>query len=40
MRQSPDAPAGTMDFLLISLMLWGKATGYQWFNLGMAPFSG
>jgi phosphatidylglycerol lysyltransferase len=21
-------------------MLWGKAEGYQWFNLGMAPLSG
>ena len=21
-------------------MLWGKAQGYQWFNLGMAPLSG
>lgn len=21
-------------------MLWGKASGYRWFNLGMAPLSG
>ncbi len=40
MRHLPAAPAGVMDFLLIELMLWGKQQGYQWFNLGMAPFSG
>ncbi|MBX7197805.1 MAG: bifunctional lysylphosphatidylglycerol flippase/synthetase MprF [Rhodospirillaceae bacterium] len=31
---------GVMDFLLVEIMLWGKAQGYQWFNLGMAPLSG
>jgi phosphatidylglycerol lysyltransferase len=40
MRYLPDAPPGVMDFLFIELMLWGKAQGYQWFNLGMAPMSG
>lgn len=40
MRFSPDAPNGIMDFLFISIMLWGKEKGYEWFNLGMAPFSG
>jgi phosphatidylglycerol lysyltransferase len=40
MRYLPQAPSGTMDYLFIRLMLWGKQEGYQWFNLGMAPFSG
>ena len=40
MRHRPEAPHGTMDFLFVHLMLWGKEAGYQWFNLGMAPFSG
>jgi phosphatidylglycerol lysyltransferase len=40
MRFLPGSPSGSMDFLFISLMLWGKAQGYRWFNLGMAPFSG
>jgi phosphatidylglycerol lysyltransferase len=40
MRFSPDAPNGTMDYLFIELMLWGRQQGYQWFNLGMAPLSG
>ena len=29
-----------MDFLMINLMLWGRATGYRRMNLGMAPLSG
>jgi phosphatidylglycerol lysyltransferase len=40
MRFSPDAPNGTMDYLFIELMMWGKGQGYRWFNLGMAPLSG
>ena len=40
MRFGPDAPRGTMDYLFIELMQWGKAQGYRWFNLGMAPLSG
>lgn len=40
MRFSPDAPNGTMDYLFIELMLWGRQQGYRWFNLGMAPLSG
>jgi phosphatidylglycerol lysyltransferase len=40
MRSAPDAPRGAMDFLLIELMRWGRAEGYRWFNLGMAPLSG
>ncbi|OYV06113.1 MAG: hypothetical protein CFE26_08055 [Verrucomicrobiales bacterium VVV1] len=40
MRHLPDAPNGVMDCLFVNLMLWGKAQGYQWFDLGMAPLSG
>ncbi len=40
MRFGPDAPRGTMDYLFIKLMLWGRSEGYRWFNLGMAPLSG
>ena len=40
MRYNGDAPKGVIDFLLIECMLWGKAQGYRWFNLGMAPLSG
>jgi phosphatidylglycerol lysyltransferase len=29
-----------MDFLFAELLLWGKAQGYQWFSMGMAPLSG
>ena len=40
MRYLPQALHGVMEYLFISLMLWGKEQGYRWFNLGMAPFSG
>jgi phosphatidylglycerol lysyltransferase len=40
MRHADDGPPGVMDFLFVELMQWGKAQGYQWFNLGMAPLSG
>ncbi|WP_211441475.1 bifunctional lysylphosphatidylglycerol flippase/synthetase MprF [Collimonas humicola] len=40
MRQLPDAPPGTMDFLFSSLMLHFKEQGFQRFGLGMAPMSG
>jgi len=40
MRYLPEAAEGVMEYLFICLMLWGKAQGYRWFNLGMAPFSG
>ena len=40
MRYLPDCPNGIMDYLFTELTLWGKQTGYQWFNLGMAPLSG
>jgi len=40
MRHSEEAPPGTMDFLFLRLMLWGREQGYVWFALGMAPLSG
>jgi phosphatidylglycerol lysyltransferase len=29
-----------MDYLLTELMLWGRAQGFAWFDLGMAPLAG
>lgn len=40
MRYLPDAPQSIMEYLFIQLMIWGKKEGYQWFGVGMAPFSG
>jgi len=40
MRFGPDAPRGAMDYLFTELMLWARANGYHWFNLGMAPLAG
>jgi phosphatidylglycerol lysyltransferase len=40
MRFGNEAPRGAMDYLFIELMKWGRAQGYQWFNLGMAPLAG
>lgn len=40
MRFGLDAPRSAMDYLFIELMLWGRAQGYAWFNLGMAPLAG
>ena len=40
MRYGDDAPPGVMEYLFAELMLWGKAQGYHWFSLGMAPLSG
>jgi phosphatidylglycerol lysyltransferase len=40
MRYRPDGPPGTMNYLFLELMLHGQGSGYRWFNLGMAPFSG
>lgn len=40
MRYNPESPNGLMEYLTVSLMLWGREQGYQWFNLGMAPLSG
>ncbi|MFI5178190.1 MAG: bifunctional lysylphosphatidylglycerol flippase/synthetase MprF [Vicinamibacterales bacterium] len=40
MRHRASAPKNAMEGLFIFLMHWGKAEGYEWFNLGMAPLSG
>jgi len=40
MRFGPDAPRGAMDFLFVELMLWARAQGHSWFNLGVAPLAG
>ncbi len=37
LRCVPDAVEETMAYLLVELMLWGKAQEYRWFNLGLAP---
>ncbi len=40
MRYHHDAPSGVMEALFVHLFGWGKAHGYHWFALGMAPLSG
>ena len=40
MRHLPDAPYGTMDYLIVQLIQWAGEQGYAAFNLGMAPLSG
>ena len=40
MRHTDDAPYGVMDFLFVEVMLWGRAQGFAWFNLGLAPLAG
>lgn len=40
MRHVDDPPYGTMDFLMVRIMLWGQRQGFGWFSLGMAPLSG
>ena len=40
MRYREDAPKGVMDYLMVECILWGKAQGIEWFNLGMAPLAG
>jgi phosphatidylglycerol lysyltransferase len=40
MRFGTEAPRSAMDFLFAELMLWGRAQGFEWFNLGVAPLAG
>jgi len=40
MRYLDDVPYGTMDFLFVELMLWGRQHGFKSFSLGMAPLAG
>ncbi|MBX6377908.1 MAG: bifunctional lysylphosphatidylglycerol flippase/synthetase MprF, partial [Clostridia bacterium] len=39
MRHRPDAPNGTMDFLLAEVALEGRRRGLEALNLGLAPFA-
>jgi phosphatidylglycerol lysyltransferase len=40
MRYDRSAPRDVMEALLVHVMEWGKAQGYERFALGMAPLSG
>ena len=40
MRHLPEAPPGTMDFLLVRLIGLARKEGCERFNLGLAPMSG
>lgn len=40
MRYGSHAPKSIMEYLFLQLMLWAKGEGMEWFDLGMAPFSG
>ncbi len=40
MRQLPEAPRSTMDFLFVRLIEHFKGEGYETFSLGMAPLAG
>lgn len=40
MRHLPTAPNGMMEYLFVSVMLWGREQGFRWFSLGMAPLAG
>jgi phosphatidylglycerol lysyltransferase len=40
MRQVPDAPGVTMDYMFAQLLLHFQSQGFQRFGLGMAPMSG
>jgi phosphatidylglycerol lysyltransferase len=40
MRYHHEAPTDVMEALFVHLFQWGKAQGYHWFGLGMAPLSG
>ena len=40
MRYSPDAPPGTMDFLVVRILQHLQAEGWHRFGLGMSPMAG
>jgi phosphatidylglycerol lysyltransferase len=40
MRHHRDAPRSVMEALFTHLMIWGRAQGYRWFVIGMAPMAG
>lgn len=37
LRFGEAAPTDAVDYLLTQVMAWGKAAGYKWFSLGLAP---
>lgn len=39
MRFRTDAPGGTMDGIMVSIIEWAKSIGFQKLNIGMAPLS-
>lgn len=39
-RKTSDAPGGNMDALIVELINYAKANGFQFLNMGMAPMSG
>jgi phosphatidylglycerol lysyltransferase len=40
MRHDKDMPYGSMDYLFVRAMEWGRDAGYRRFALGLAPMSG
>jgi phosphatidylglycerol lysyltransferase len=40
MRYGAAAPRTVMDFLMVEVILWAKAQGFRWYELGMAPLAG
>jgi phosphatidylglycerol lysyltransferase len=40
MRYHRGAPRSVMEALLVHVLAWGRAQGYEWFALGMAPMAG
>lgn len=40
LRFRPEVSDKIIDFMLVETIIWGKRQQFEWFNLGMAPFSG
>lgn len=40
MRYTDEAPKAIMEFLFVSLILWGKEQGFKTFRLGLSPLAG
>jgi phosphatidylglycerol lysyltransferase len=39
MRSLSTAPKGTMDFMFVNLIAYARETGYEYFDMGVAPLS-
>lgn len=39
MRHKRDSINGIMDILFVSIMIWAKQEGYEYFNIGISPLS-